>query len=100
MSLPINTLIAVTNAIILILGAVITLTARKAYIRSGSPAMKTFAIGFGIITTGAIMGGIVHHLLSLSISQSILIQSSLTALGFVFLWISLNTADTIQLANT
>ncbi|WP_128476010.1 DUF7521 family protein [Halorussus pelagicus] len=70
------------KALTLALGGTITYFAFKAYRRTNAPALRAFAVGFGLVTAGTVLGGVVHQLTSLSIEGGIVIESVFTALGF------------------
>jgi len=65
-----------------ILGGVITYFAHKAYRRTDSKALRFLAIGFGIITLGSMVAGLVDQVLMLSREIALTIESSLTVVGF------------------
>ncbi|MBX0322522.1 hypothetical protein EGH21_05720 [Halomicroarcula sp. F13] len=90
------TMLAVlTSAVVLVLGGVITHLAYRAARRNGSPVMRRFAAGFGLVTLGLLLGGGVHQLLGWSFLGGVLLQRSVTALGFGLLVYSLyGHADT------
>lgn len=71
------------------LGATITHFALKAYRRTGSPALRAVAVGFSLVTTGAVIGGVTHQLTRVSLRSAVLIESLFFALGFLVLTWSL-----------
>jgi len=73
----------------LILGSLITFLSLKAHRRTGSPALRALAIGFGLITVGALLAGVGHQFTALSLAQSIVIESALTLFGFAVIVYSL-----------
>lgn len=81
--------IIVTKTIILLLGGLITYLSYKAYRRTHAAALRALAIGFGIVTLGALLAGVAHQLLGVSLASGIFINSILTALGFVIITYSL-----------
>ena len=83
------TAIVATKTVILLLGALITYLALKAYRRTGSSSLRALAIGFGVVTLGAVMGGVAHQALGVSLSIGVLVESLLTALGFAIIVYSL-----------
>ena len=85
------TAIVATKTVILLLGALITYLALKAYRRTGSSSLRALAIGFGVVTLGAVMGGVAHQALGVSLSIGVLVESLLTALGFAIIVYSLYT---------
>lgn len=81
--------IIVVKTIILGLGGAITYIAYKAYRSRQERSMGVLALGFGIVTLGALLGGIVDQLLMVSFSIGVLIESILVALGFACIMYSL-----------
>ena len=73
----------------LALGGTITYFAFKAYRRTNAPALRALAVGFGLVTAGTVLGGVVHQLTGLSIEGGIVVESVFTALGFGVLTYSL-----------
>ncbi|WP_248896875.1 DUF7521 family protein [Haloplanus halobius] len=73
----------------LLFGGLITFLAFKAHHRTGSPALRALGIGFGLITVGALLAGVGHQFTSLSLAQSIVIESALTLVGFAVIVYSL-----------
>ncbi|WP_129116200.1 DUF7521 family protein [Halegenticoccus tardaugens] len=85
----IGTAIVVVKTVILLLGSGITYIAFKAYRRTGSPSMRALGIGFGTVTLGALLAGIAHQVLSVSLEMGILINSVLVAVGLAIVMYSL-----------
>lgn len=81
--------IIVTKTIILLLGGLITYLSYKAHRRTRPAALRALAIGFGIITLGALFAGIAHQFLDVELIIGIFINSILTMLGFVIITYSL-----------
>lgn len=52
----------VANAAVLALGGGITGLAYRAYRRTGLVSMRCAALGFGLVTTGLVAGGVLHLL--------------------------------------
>jgi len=78
--------IVVAKTLILVIGGLITFYSYRAYTRTGAPQHRMLALGFGIVTVGAILGGaldlVVGTYLGMNlIYTSVLISSSMTALG-------------------
>ena len=84
-----ETAIVAAKTITLVLGGLVTYLAFKAHRRTGAPALKALAIGFGIVTLGAIVAGIVDVLTGLGLLYGVLIQSVLTMVGFAVITYSL-----------
>jgi len=81
--------IIVAKTAILLLGGSITFYAYRAYRRTGDPSLRALATGFGIVTFGAIVGGVLDQLLGVGIAQGVAVDSSLTAFGFAVILYSL-----------
>jgi uncharacterized membrane protein YphA (DoxX/SURF4 family) len=70
-------------------GGVITHLAYRAYRRTRSPVMCTFAAGFALVTPGLLFCGASHQLLGLDLAASLLPKRLLTVAGFGLLVYSL-----------
>lgn len=88
-----TTLILGFKTITLVLGGLITLLAYRSYNRTGSRALGALAVGFGIITFGAFLGGVVDQLLDAGFQLGLLIESGLVAAGFSVVVYSLYTDE-------
>ena len=81
--------ILVIKTIILVLGGGITFIAYKAHRRTRAPALRALAVGFGIITLGALLAGIAHQLLGVALQTGVLINGLLVAIGLAIIMYSL-----------
>ena len=72
-----------------ILGGVITYFAFKAYRRTNSRSLQLLALGFGVVTLGSMLAGVVDQALMLSRDLALTIESSLTVVGFAIIVYSL-----------
>jgi hypothetical protein len=77
------------KSLTLVLGGVITYYSYRAYQRTGAPALRALAIGFGVITLGALIAGAADQLLPLDPSLSLAVESAFTAAGFAVIVYSL-----------
>ena len=77
--------IVAAKVVVLVLGGVITHLAYRAFRRTGATALKLFAIGFGVITVGALIGGGIDQLAGFGLKVGVFVQSALTAIGFIVL---------------
>jgi len=77
----------------LLLGGLITFLAYRAYSRTGAQSLRALALGFAIVTLGALLAGISNQILKLPIDQTLLLESALTAGGFAVIVYSLYTTD-------
>ncbi len=81
--------IVAAKVMVLVLGGVITHLAYRAFKRTGAHALKLFALGFGVITFGGIIGGGIDQLAGFGLEVGVFVQSALTAIGFAVLAYSL-----------
>ncbi|ELZ26597.1 hypothetical protein C474_19399 [Halogeometricum pallidum JCM 14848] len=81
-------LIAVQTAI-LVLGGLITYFSFKAYRRTGESSLRALTLGFGIITFGATVAGVLDVVFGLDLVVGVLVDSLLTLLGFAIITYSL-----------
>lgn len=70
------------KSLTLVMGGLVTFFSYRAFSRTGSPALRALAIGFGIVTAGAFLGGVLHQLTSIGFETSVLVQTVLTTIGF------------------
>lgn len=84
-----NVVLVVSQTAIVILGGSISYFAFKAYNRTANPALRALSIGFGVVTVGAVAGGVLHHLFDVELAAGIAINSVLTAIGFAVVTYSL-----------
>ena len=79
---------AVTPALIalktlsLAMGGLITYFAYRAYRRTGSPALRALAVGFAIVTVGAILAGFFDQVLPFERQYALMVESVMTTAGF------------------
>ena len=85
-----TTLIIGLKTLTLVLGGLITYFAFKAYRRTGEHSLGYFAVGFGVITFGTFLAGVVDQLLDADILTGLLIESTLIAVGFLVIVYSLH----------
>ncbi|MES3159995.1 MAG: hypothetical protein PPP55_00315 [Halorubrum sp.] len=89
MSASIDIIIIAAKTAILLLGGSITYYALRAFRRTGDPSLRALAIGFGIVTVGALLGGVSHQIVRADLAVGIAIDSLLTAAGFAVIVYSL-----------
>ena len=82
MTTHLNLIIIVAKTAILLLGGSITYYALRAYDRTGDPSLRALAVGFGVVTVGALIGGVSHQIIGADLAVGIAINSLLTAAGF------------------
>lgn len=74
--------ITALKTITLLFGGVITYFATRAYRSTRSKALGLLALGFGIVTLGAALAGVVDVFLDVGQANALVIESALTAIGF------------------
>ena len=82
-------LIVAFKTVTLLLGGLITYFAFKAYRRTGSSALRALSVGFGIVTAGALLAGLVDQVLHYQALDALLVESALTVVGFAIILYSL-----------
>lgn len=85
----ITSLVVILKTTTLILGAVITYLSYKAYRRTGSAALRSLTLGFGLVTLGALLAGIVDQVVGLQTDIALVAESGLAAAGFAVIVYSL-----------
>lgn len=81
------------KAVTLTLGTILAWLSYRAFRRTGATALRALAVGIGLLTAGAVVGGLVHQLLGLSLLAGVGVQSAFTAGGFAVLTYSLYVDD-------
>ncbi|WP_380678331.1 DUF7521 family protein [Salinigranum sp. GCM10025319] len=84
-------LIVAVKTSILVLGGLITYFSYKAYRNTGERSLRALAVGFGIITFGALLAGVLDAILGVSLAVGVLVDAVLTLLGFAVITYSLYT---------
>ncbi|MFB6293680.1 MAG: hypothetical protein ABEH60_05410 [Halonotius sp.] len=87
--MPHETAIVVLMGAIFCLGGAITYFAYKAYSRTGDSSLRGLMLGFGFVTSGALVGGVTHQLFEFPLEFGIVINAGLTAAGFAVITYSL-----------
>ena len=82
-------ILLVVRTLVLALGILITYYSFEAYRRTGTYYMRNAAIGFGIITLGVFIEGVLFEFGGLDLALVHIIESVAIGLGFVVLLISL-----------
>lgn len=73
----------------LVVGGLITYFAYRAYVRTSSPALRALTIGFGFVTVGSLLAGLLDQLLQVDNSWALIIESGFTLAGFAVILYSL-----------
>ncbi|SEO96880.1 hypothetical protein SAMN04487948_10956 [Halogranum amylolyticum] len=88
-SAAVATAIVIAKTGILVLGGLITYFSYRAYQRTGARPLRLLAVGFGIVTFGSLLGGVLDQIVGIELATSVLIDSLLTLVGFVVIFYSL-----------
>ncbi len=88
-----ETLIVVMKTLTLVLGGLITYFAFKAYRRTGAPSLRLLTIGFGVVTVGSLLAGVLDQIVQVGFQVGLLVESGLVALGFAVIVYSLYATE-------
>ena len=83
------TVVVALKTVTLLLGGLVTYFASKAWRRTGSPALRSLAIGFGFVTLGSLLAGVADQVLAMDRTFATRTESLLTAVGFAVIVYSL-----------
>ncbi|MFB6219725.1 MAG: hypothetical protein ABEH77_11245 [Halobacteriaceae archaeon] len=89
MSVRLTGVVVAIKTVTLLVGGLITYYAYRAYRRTGSPALRALAVGFGAVTVGSLFAGAVDQLLSLAPALALVVESGFTLVGFAVILYSL-----------
>lgn len=89
MTQHITTAVLVLKTLTLILGGMITFYSYQAYRRTASRALRALALGFGLVTLGALLAGIVDQLIAVDPGFALVVESAFTTVGFAIILYSL-----------
>lgn len=78
-----TSLLVVVKVTVLILGSIVALLAYRAYKRTGIDGLQFFAGGLSVITLGTFLVGFFHHIVGLSLTAGMLLESLIICAGFV-----------------
>ncbi|WP_458189092.1 DUF7521 family protein [Haladaptatus sp. NG-WS-4] len=81
--------LVVAKFVVVVLGLLIAFQSYRAYKRYESRPMLFLALGFSIISIGAVIEGVLYEVMNLSIFFAGMIQSSVVAVGMVAVLYSL-----------
>ncbi|MFB6167236.1 MAG: hypothetical protein ABEJ43_00130 [Haloferacaceae archaeon] len=76
------TLVTLLKTVTLVLGGLITYHAVTAYRRTGSRSLRALAVGFGVVTVGAALAGLIDLLAPVGVEAALAVESTFTAVGF------------------
>jgi divalent metal cation (Fe/Co/Zn/Cd) transporter len=89
MNSELTTAVVGLKTLTLVLGGSITFYAVQAYRTTGSRALRALALGFGTVTVGALVAGIVDQLLPVDPALALVVESLFTTVGFAVVLASL-----------
>ncbi|MEY7850427.1 hypothetical protein AB7C87_14665 [Natrarchaeobius sp. A-rgal3] len=81
--------LAVVKTLVLVVGSVITFFAYRAYKRTRQPALGYLATGFGLVTLGLVLAGMLYEILNVPLRLGLLLESLLMLAGFLVIAYSL-----------
>jgi TRAP-type C4-dicarboxylate transport system permease small subunit len=84
-------LLVVAKTATLAFGGALTLLSYRAFRRTGSAALRALAVGIGLLTAGAVAGGVLHQFGGVPLEVSVSVNSVFTAVGFAVMTYSLFT---------
>jgi hypothetical protein len=70
-------------------GSALTFLSYRAFRRTNSQALRALATGIGLLTLGALLGGVLHQFAGISLRASVGVHSVFTAVGFAVMTYSL-----------
>ena len=81
--------LAIVKTLVLVVGGVITYFSLKAYRRTRQRALGYLTVGFGLVTLGFVLAGMLYELLEVHLVTGILLESLLVLAGFLVIAYSL-----------
>lgn len=76
------TLVTLLKTVTLVLGGLITYHAFTAYRRTGAASLRVLAVGFGVVTLGGAVAGLLDLLAPVPVAAVLVVESAFTAVGF------------------
>lgn len=89
MNLNVATAVVVLKTVTLALGGSITFYALRAARRTSSTALRALALGFGTVTLGALLAGVVDQFVAVDPTLALAVESLFTTVGFAVILYSL-----------
>jgi hypothetical protein len=83
------TLLVALKTVVLVVGGLVTYFAARAYRRTRARPIGALALGFGVVTLGALVSGVADQLLRVEMTWVLVVESGLTAAGFLVILYSL-----------
>ncbi len=75
--------IAIVKTLLLLVGSAVTIFAYRAYRRTDERALAALAVGFGLVTLGLVLAGLLFEVLGVALAVGIVLESTLVLAGFV-----------------
>lgn len=85
-------ILVVVKTLILLMGGVITYFAYKAYRRTRDRSLGLLAVGFALITLGAMLGGVANELLQTTLTIGVIVEGIFALAGFTMIALSLRVS--------
>lgn len=79
------TVLVAARLLVLGLGVATTLVAARAYRREGTRYLRDAAVGFGLMTVGVFVEGVLYQVVGLGLTTVHVVESLAVAAGFVVL---------------
>jgi hypothetical protein len=79
---PQPTLVTLLKTVTLVLGGLVTYHAVTAYRRTGSRSLRALAVGFGVVTAGSVVAGLIDLFAPVGVETALVVESAFTAVGF------------------
>lgn len=90
---PAHPLLTAGEVATLLLGGAVTAAAGRAYRRTNDPSLRALTVGFGLVTLGALVGGLLHWTGPVRLARAQAAQSLLTGAGLAVIVYSLLLDD-------
>lgn len=81
--------LVVVKTLMAVAGGLVTYFALKAYRRTRARPLGLLAGGFGLVTAGAVLGGVAYELLGVSLALGVVVEGLFVLAGFVLIAYSL-----------
>lgn len=85
--------LVVAKLVTMVIGLAIAWTAYRGYRRTASEPMRLLAVGFAIISVGAVIEGLLFDVLGFTIFWAGTVQTSVVALGMLVVLYSLHAGE-------
>lgn len=85
----VRVLLVVSRVAVLAVALAVTAISYRAYRRTGTPYLRTASVGFGVISVGVFIEGVLFELLGLDLAVVHIVESVAIGIGFLILLQSL-----------